>query len=76
MSLYTHLIIATTGCGPEEAPLVEGFLRVTYGTLDGLDRATFRREGKKCLTSVRANPKLAEDLARSYGLLRTRETSK
>ena len=70
MSLYTHLIIDLTKCTPEEAPLVEGFLRVTYSTLDGLDRATFRREGKKCLTAVRADPKLAEDIARSYGLLR------
>ena len=70
MSFYTHIIIDLTKCTPEEAPLVEGFLRVTYSTLDGLDRATFRREGRKCLASVRANPKLAEDLARSYGLIR------
>jgi hypothetical protein len=67
MSLYTRIIIDTTKCTPEEAPLVESFLRVTYRTLDGLDLATFRREGKKCLATVRANPKLAEDLARSYG---------
>lgn len=70
MSIYTQVILAVTKCTPEEAPLVEGFLRVTYGTLDGLDRATFRREGKKALVSVRSDPKLAEDLARSYGLLR------
>ncbi len=70
MSLYTQVIIETTECKPEEAPLVEGFLRVTYGTLDALDRKTFRREGKKCLAEVRADPKVAEDVARSYGLIR------
>lgn len=70
-SLYAQIIVETTKCAPEEAPLVEGFLRVTYSTLDGLDRATFRREGKKCLAAVRADPKLAESVARSYGLLRS-----
>lgn len=70
MNLYTRLILDTTKCTPKEAPLVEGFLRVTYGTLDGLDRRTFSREAKKCLLDVRADLKLAEDIARSYGLLR------
>ena len=69
-SLYTKIIVEVTACTTEEAPLVEGFLRVTYGTLDGLDRTTFRREGKKALSSVRSDRALAESVARSYGLLR------
>lgn len=71
MSLYTKLIVDLTKCTVEEAQLVEGFLRVTYGVLDGLDRATFKREAKKALLDVRVSPDLARDLARSYGLLRT-----
>ncbi len=70
MNPYTQIIIDTTKCTPEEAPLVEGLLRVTYSTLDALDRKTFRREGKKCLAEVRADPKMAADVARSYGLIR------
>jgi hypothetical protein len=69
VSFYTQVIQTVTQCTPEEAPLVEGFLRVTYGTLDALDRATFRREGKKALVSVRKDPKMAKELAQSYGLL-------
>lgn len=70
MSLYTNLIIELTKCTPEEAPLVEGLMRVTYSTLDGLDRPTFRREAKKELATARANPDVARDVARSYGLIR------
>lgn len=70
MSIYTNLIIELTKCTPEEAPLVEGLMRVTYGTLDGLDRATFRREAKKGLATARENLDLARDVARSYGLIR------
>ena len=70
MSHYAKVIIETTKCTPEEAPLVEGLLRVTYGTLDALDRKTFSREGKKCLIEARSDPKMAQDVARSYGLIR------
>ncbi len=74
MSLYTNLIIELTKCTPEEAPLVEGFMRTTYSTLDGLDRTTFRREAKKSLAAARSNPDLARDVARSYGLIRPPKT--
>jgi hypothetical protein len=70
MSLYAKVILATTKCTPEEAPLVEGLLRSTYGTLDSLDRATFAREGKKCLVEVRADLAGATAVAKSYGLIR------
>ena len=74
MSLYQNLIIELTKCTPEEAPLVEGFMRVTYSTLDGLDRKTFRREAKKGLETARQDPDLARDVARSYGLIRPPKT--
>ena len=70
MSLYTKVISDLTKCRPEEAPLIEGFLRTVYGTLDNLDRETLRREAKKALSDVRENPRLALDVAKSYGLLR------
>jgi hypothetical protein len=69
VSIYTQIIIDAVKCSPEEAPLVEGLLRVTYGTLDGLDRAALRREGKKCLAAVRADVELARDVAKSFGLM-------
>jgi hypothetical protein len=70
MSLYTKTIIELTGCTPEEAPLVEGFMRNTYGVLDGISRATFRREAKECLLVARRHPEAAQDNARSHGLIR------
>jgi hypothetical protein len=70
MSIYTNLIIELTKCESGEAPMVEGFMRAIYGTLDAIDRKTFRREAKKALLDVRENPKLALDVAKSYGLLR------
>ena len=75
MSPYEKTIVALTGCSPEEAPAVEGFLRVVYGTLDALDRPTFRREARKALRDVRANPRLALDVARSFGLIRPAKVS-
>jgi hypothetical protein len=71
VSYYTKVIVELTGCTEEEAPLVEGILRCTYGTLDGLTRGAFRLEGKKALREVRADVKTAEEVARSYGLLPT-----
>ena len=69
-SLYCKLIIELTKCEPVEAPLVEGLMRDVYGTLDNLDRRTFGREAKKALKDARENPRLALDVAKSYGLLR------
>jgi hypothetical protein len=69
MSLYTNVIVELTKCTHEEAIVVEALMRANYGTLDGLDRATFRRESKKLLAEVRQNPKLAETIARNYGLI-------
>lgn len=48
---------------------IEGLMRVGHGTLDGLDRAEFRREVKlcaKCLDELSAEE--AEETAKSYGL--------
>jgi hypothetical protein len=74
MSYYSRLIVDVTKCAPEEAPLVEGFMRVTYSTLDGLDRRTFTRAAIKGLREARLDRALAESLARSYGLLRREGT--
>lgn len=63
MTYYSKLIIDLIKCSPEEAPLVEGFMRVIYGTLDGLDRKTFGSEAKKALL-----------IAKSYGLIGKPET--
>jgi hypothetical protein len=70
MSIYTKLIIELTKCTPEEAPLVEGFMRADYGTLDGLSRLVFSREAKQDLKAVRKYPELALSNAKSYGLVK------
>jgi hypothetical protein len=70
---YERLIIEVTKCRTDEAPMVEGLMRDVYGTLDGLDRKTFQREAKKALRDARADPKLALDVANSYGLIRPRK---
>jgi hypothetical protein len=67
--MYRALIQELTGCTSEEAPLVEGYLRMDYGTLDHLDRARFRAEAKRCLAEVRVDPRLAREVAQSYGLV-------
>jgi hypothetical protein len=69
-SLYERIIIELSKCEPEEAPLVEGFMRSIYGTLDALDRKTFRREAIKALRDVRENPRLALEVAQMHGLIR------
>ncbi len=70
MSIYTKLIVELTKCKETEAPLVEGYLRLIYGTLDGLDRARFKREAKAALKDVRNDPEEARLTAESYGLIR------
>ena len=70
MSQYQKTIVELTKCSPEEAPLVEGYLRSIYGTLDGLSRARFGSEARKCLKEARLDPEVATALARSYGLIR------
>lgn len=47
---------------------VEAYMRLQYGTLDHLDRATFDREARTCAEAVRLAPSEAEELAKSYGL--------
>lgn len=69
MSRYSEDIITASGCRPEEAPLVEGIMRLQYGTLDHLDRRTFRREAMIGLAVVRDDPTLARSNAISFGLL-------
>jgi hypothetical protein len=54
-SMYTKLIIDSTGCTPEEAPKVERCMRDTYHTLDGLSKAAFKKEAKLSLAAVRAD---------------------
>lgn len=66
-SHYTHSIIAMTACTPDEARHAEGYMRLTFGTLDHLG-GSFKREAKKALVVARENPELAESNARSYGL--------
>jgi hypothetical protein len=67
MSGYAELIQRTE---PTLDPRhVEAYMRLQYGTLDHLDRATFEREVRVAADCVRFDAQGAEDLARSYGLV-------
>jgi hypothetical protein len=70
-SLYHDVIeAALKSLGATADPRhIEGHLRLQYGTLDHLDRATFRRETKVALGCIaEGGVEAAEELAKSYGL--------
>jgi hypothetical protein len=67
---YAQVIIELMGCKPEEAPLVEALMRDTFGTLDAIDRTTFKKEAKIRLALARSNPGLATEAAKYHGLIR------
>lgn len=67
LSHYARTILALTACTPDEARHAEGYMRLTYGTLDGLGK-TFEQEAMRALVDAREDPELAESNARSYGL--------
>jgi hypothetical protein len=67
--MYQRMIAEAAGCSADEARHVEAWMRLERGTLDGLDRATFRREARIGLACARASsPADNERLAESYGL--------
>lgn len=45
---------------------VEAYMRLQYGTLDHLDRRTFRREVRIAAVCANADPRAAEELAGTY----------
>lgn len=51
-----------------DARLVEAWMRLDRGTLDQLDRLTFKQEALIARDCVLAAPAESERLARSYGL--------
>jgi hypothetical protein len=67
VSLYRALILADA---PAAKPnLVEAYMRMAHGTLDGLTRGEFLREARRAARRVIDDgPELAEQVADSYGL--------
>ena len=51
-----------------KSELVEGYLRLDHGTLDGLSMEQFRREIPSIVGTIDDDPEAAERNARSYGL--------
>jgi hypothetical protein len=68
-SVYENMILRATGCRPDEAPLVEAYMRAEHATLDSLRAADFRRVAKESYAAVRMAPEVARELAMSYGLI-------
>lgn len=66
--MYRKLIIELSKCTTEEARLVEGYMRLEFGTLDHLTRAQFKKAAKEGYKMVCLDPDEAELLAQSYGL--------
>ena len=74
--MYQQMIMKATDCSAEQAPLVEAWMRLDYGTLDGLDPERFRREAKRGLSMVLAAPADSAVLAKSYGLTKRIDAAK
>lgn len=68
-STYAEVLVEVTGCTTEEAPLVEGYLRLDYGSLSNLSREQIRRDAREILPLVRAEPAASRRLAVSFGLV-------
>ncbi len=72
MSQYQQLIrerLALMGrVGGGSPRLIEGWMRLQFGCLDGLDRQTFDDEIEIALACIAADPQGSERLADSYGL--------
>lgn len=66
-SRYQERIAEAVG-GDVDAAHVEAWMRLEYGTLDGLAPAQFDREARVGAELVRANPADSRRLALSYGL--------
>lgn len=67
-SLYHDAIVKATGCHPETARLVEAWMRLADGVLDGLSPTQFKEEARVGYELALAEPAHSDALARSYGL--------
>ncbi len=69
MSHYRERI---AGVCEAEPALVEAWMRLEHGTLDGLSPARFDAEARACAALVAHDPGVSRELARSYGLIERR----
>lgn len=70
-SLYHDVIVSALrrlGRGDIDPRHAEAYLRVDFSTLDSLSRSRFIREIAEIIPDIDADPKMAERLAKSYGL--------
>ena len=61
-------IVATMGRLGTKPHLVEGWMRLEHGCLDGLTDAQFRSEVASACECIDADPEASERLAESFGL--------
>ena len=67
--MYQTILAETLQITPSRAVLVEGYLRLQYGSLSNLSREDFRREYRAGISdAIDAAPAEAAVLARSFGL--------
>ena len=65
MRIYRKLIVEATRCSPDDAPVVEEFMREVYRVLDGLDRKTFFYEARRAYDVFLAlDPRTQEEYRR------------
>jgi hypothetical protein len=70
MTYYQQRIVEATSATQIEAVRVEGYMRLDWGTLDALSPDQFAASARQCLADARANPKAAQDVAASFGLVK------
>lgn len=65
---YQRRIMEVTGATSKEAPLVEGYMRLDWQTLDGLSPDQFAASARQCLSDARRMPNEAQRVAESFGI--------
>ena len=61
--------LARRGRADIHPALIEGWMRLEHGCMDGLDARTFSREVRIAIDCFDEDPEASDRLARSYGLV-------
>lgn len=69
MNSYQERIQAQLGCSKKVAAMVEGYMRLDWGTLDGLSADQFAATARACFHDVGKDQDVARRNAESFGLL-------
>lgn len=71
LTYWQQAIVDEIGCPPEDAGAIEELMRLNYGTLGGLTKASFRKEARICAGALaladKEDPEYAQKMRRGFG---------